>query len=416
MKHLIYLGVVLAFFWGKGRAQNLVSNPDFDQYLQCPPYLGQIHQAIDWDSPNFATSDYFHVCSDSANGNGVPANRLGWQMPVAGSGYAGIRLWIPPGQSTPNQREYLITTLVQPLQQDSLYHIRFFASLADFSTHTTDALGVGLTDTLIGEARFLPFEPVAQLAQGAYLTDRKQWTPIEATYRAKGREQHLIIGNFRSDSEMALIPSLPLSSEEVLAVYVFIDQVSVTLVPTQDDTTSSGEESDSLDCQGLGQFAVQTLDTTLCRGREWAFSGPPGAVRYRWTSGDSSRFRLLTGPAAYQLTSFLGCDTLLQKIEIDVKDCQCGLFPQTVFSPNGDGLNDQFDLQLALGVEQVQWMVMDRWGRKVFHANHPNSHWDGITAGKPAPVGAYFWWLSYRCLAGGEYLYQQHSGTITLLR
>jgi OOP family OmpA-OmpF porin len=235
-------GLFGGFFWPELEAQNLVPNPDFDQYDHCPPYLGQIHEATGWDSPNFATTDYFHACSDSLNGNGVPGNRLGWQQPVSGQGYAGIRLWIPPGIATPNQREYLVTRLNHPLETDSFYQISFHASLADFSTHTTDALGLGFSDSAFSNERFQPFSPALRLADGEYLTKRQSWEKISGLYRAKGGEQHLIVGNFLRDTEMMLLDFPPGTPEEVLAVYVFIDQISITPVSISSvDTTLQTE-------------------------------------------------------------------------------------------------------------------------------------------------------------------------------
>jgi gliding motility-associated-like protein len=391
-------------------AQNLVPNPDFDLFLNCPPYLGQIHEAAGWDSPNFATTDYFHSCSDSVNGNGVPANRLGWQLPLSGAGYAGIRLWIPPGIATPNQREYLVAQLLTPLQADSLYEIRFYVSLADFCTHTTDAIGLGLSATTWGTDRLQAFLPVVRQPVGKWLNDREAWTTIQGNYRAQGGEQHLIIGNFLADSALSLLNLQPNVPDPVLAAYVYIDAVSVVLIPA--DTTATEPIEDP--CEGTQQF-LET-DTLLCKGAGWEVTVPPGVDAYQWGDGSLESPRTLVEPGTYALSLQTGCDTLTQLLRIQVQDCDCGWSPQNVFSPNADGINDFFELVLAPGITSARWTVHDRWGREVFRHQGPNGRWDGRYRGLPAAPGVYYWQLTYTCQEGRSPSRNQAAGNVVLLR
>jgi len=411
-----WLFCVLAHVCGGIWAQNLVPNPDFDQYESCPPYLGQIHQAVGWDSPNFATTDYFHACSDSVNGNGVPANRLGWQQARRGQGYAGLRLWIPPGISTPNQREYLVTELSAPLQADSLYRLGFYASLADFSTHTTDALGFGLSDTAWGQATFQPFEPALRLSPGDYLTDRDGWTWITGSYRARGGERHLILGNFLPDSALNLVEVVP-QGEPVLAAYVYLDQISVEKIPLRSHSLDDSLPPDTIACPPGNGIRFETLDSLLCKAGSWRVAGPEGASRYLWENGTEERERDLQAAGRYQLTSYFPCDTLVQEIRVDTIDCGCGFLPQNVFSPNGDGINDRFDPQLASGVSELQLAIFDRWGRRVYATSRlAEARWDGQFQGRPAPAGTYFWSLSFRCQDGPEAEMRHARGDLWLVR
>ncbi len=54
--------------------QNLVPNSDFDQFEICPPYPGQVHLALPWDSPNNKTTDFYHRCADESSSASVPGN------------------------------------------------------------------------------------------------------------------------------------------------------------------------------------------------------------------------------------------------------------------------------------------------------------------------------------------------------
>ena len=396
------------------QAQNLIPNPSFDQYQQCPPYLGQIHQAIAWDSPNFATSDYFHACSDSANGNGVPANRFGTQQPVSGEGYAGIRLWIPPGISTPNQREYIVTQLITPLEADSFYQVSFYVSLADFSTHTTDALGLGFSDTLFGEERMQEFEPAVRREAGKYLTERDSWEKISGIYQAQGGEQHVIIGNFLKDEDLPLWEIGSKGAEEVLAVYVYIDQVSVEPISlSPPDSTETPDPS----CPNGTTFQVQAYDTVICANEILNYQSPEGALSYLWENESTDSVRKLTQAGVYQLTRFFPCDTVVTTITLEVEDCACEVFPQNVFSPNGDGINDWFTPGLGEDFYEARLTIVDRWGRRIYTGRNADGiRWNGQGGNGVAPEGVYYWTLTYTCsgIATGTIQYAQ--GSLVLVR
>src|SRR5271154_1023639 len=94
-------------------AQNLVPNPSFEQYFQCPgsfnPQGSDRNFAPGWVSPTQGTPDLFNRCSF---GNaGVPHNWAGVAHAHKGYGYSGIYAWI----NKSNYREYLQAKLTDSL-------------------------------------------------------------------------------------------------------------------------------------------------------------------------------------------------------------------------------------------------------------------------------------------------------------
>jgi|GEM_PF-5853900 len=89
-----------------------------------------------------------------------------------------------------------------------------------------------------------------------------------------------------------------------------------------------------------------------------------------------------------------------------------GLDPPTAFSPNGDGVNDRFEI---LGLERFpksNIVVLDRWGKVVYQANPYGNDWDGRTlAGVALPEGAYYYALDL-----GPGYTKPLNGSITLIR
>lgn len=83
-----------------------------------------------------------------------------------------------------------------------------------------------------------------------------------------------------------------------------------------------------------------------------------------------------------------------------------------VFSPNGDGINDRFEM-LACGVYEYELSIFDRYGLEVFRSNSLNINWDGRIDGKAANSGVYFYLIRIKDFRG-EYL--NYQGELTLLR
>ncbi len=65
-----------------------------------------------------------------------------------------------------------------------------------------------------------------------------------------------------------------------------------------------------------------------------------------------------------------------------------------VFTPNGDGANDQFLPFPYRFIDKIDMQVYNRWGGLIFQTNDPNINWDGTNLeGKDVAEGAYF----YQC-------------------
>lgn len=61
-----------------------------------------------------------------------------------------------------------------------------------------------------------------------------------------------------------------------------------------------------------------------------------------------------------------------------------------VFTPNGDGINDEWRVAYK-SIERYSCIVQNRWGRTVFRSDNPGKGWDGNIGGRPAAVGTYYY-------------------------
>ena len=65
------------------------------------------------------------------------------------------------------------------------------------------------------------------------------------------------------------------------------------------------------------------------------------------------------------------------------------------FSPNGDGINDIWDLSVLQGCPNARVYVYDRYGRKLWETNDTQLKWDGIVKGKPVPSDTYWFAIDF---------------------
>ncbi|MNE56350.1 hypothetical protein D3C80_1512510 [compost metagenome] len=62
-----------------------------------------------------------------------------------------------------------------------------------------------------------------------------------------------------------------------------------------------------------------------------------------------------------------------------------------VFTPNGDGMNDNWVIE---GIEDYPYMevyIYDRYGSKLYYTKGYNKPWDGVLNGKNLPAGTYYY-------------------------
>lgn len=86
------------------------------------------------------------------------------------------------------------------------------------------------------------------------------------------------------------------------------------------------------------------------------------------------------------------------------------LYIPNAFTPNGDGLNDEFKA-VGEGVDFYQLNIYDRWGNLLFNSNHIEQGWNGTVNGQPAQSGVY----SYEIVAEGHKIGSIHKlGSIML--
>ena len=83
-----------------------------------------------------------------------------------------------------------------------------------------------------------------------------------------------------------------------------------------------------------------------------------------------------------------GCDSVSLTLHLTV---YAEIIPDTYFSPNGDGVNDRWNIKHIEYFEVVSVEIYDRYGRSIVHYAGHFTPWDGTYQGQPMPSTDYWY-------------------------
>ena len=110
----------------------------------------------------------------------------------------------------------------------------------------------------------------------------------------------------------------------------------------------------------------------------------------------------------------VGCP-VLRELTVTVED-ECEIDKIEVvnaFTPNGDGINDVFDITNH-GVSQIGTVqIFNRWGEKVFEQEGNDILWDGTFRGIEVNPGVYVYTIKAICVSGDQKFIH---GNVTVIR
>lgn len=95
-------------------------------------------------------------------------------------------------------------------------------------------------------------------------------------------------------------------------------------------------------------------------------------------------------------------------VAIGASDLKC----PNAFSPNGDGVNDEWKVSYRSLLDFRCW-IFDRYGNQLYYFDDPAGGWDGNRGGKPVKSGVYYYVIQATGSDGKKY---KMSGDINILR
>ena len=157
---------------------------------------------------------------------------------------------------------------------------------------------------------------------------------------------------------------------------------------------------------------IASNDTSICLGSSATISAT-GATNFTWDNGLGVGQSFIVNPSAQTIYIVTGDDNgclSSDTVIISIDNQNCFNIP-TVFTPNGDGKNDLWNIGGIELYPDIIVKVFNRWGDLMFESEkgYPES-WDGTYNGTNSPSATYYYII---VLGDGE---EGVTGTINIVR
>jgi gliding motility-associated-like protein len=135
-------------------------------------------------------------------------------------------------------------------------------------------------------------------------------------------------------------------------------------------------------------------DTTLCTGQSITLNGGL-ASSYLWSNGSTASSIIVSSPGSFWLQLDNGRCSGADTLSVYFADCEMEIEMPNVFTPNFDGLNDNFIPTQYQGISKASIRIFNRWGEEVFFSEDLMTGWNGTCKDNTCSDGTYFWIVKY---------------------
>jgi len=192
-----------------------------------------------------------------------------------------------------------------------------------------------------------------------------------------------------------------------------------TVIGTDVNNCQSLPQTTTLNVIPASPLSISSSTNTICMDSSVTLVASNNLASYTWspTSATTSSVNVVS-PAAttvYSVTGIDGnnCPYLAATTTITVVSCVTYTITiPNVFSPNGDNINDNFEVK-ATGITNLSCDIYDRWGLKLYTFNGASGYWDGTAKGGKEVDGTYFYVILTTDIKGDNHKY---NGFIQLVR
>ncbi len=139
-------------------------------------------------------------------------------------------------------------------------------------------------------------------------------------------------------------------------------------------------------------------------------------AQYVWSTGATGSSISVEQPGTYSVTVTGQCIEATASIEVVEGVCDPIVYVPNTFTPNGDGRNEVFRVEVYGALRDFQLDIFDRWGERIHASDDPSVTWDGTYHGQPVQDGVYVWKVRYRAPTDNGPVARELIGHVTVLR
>ena len=300
------------------KAQNLVDNPDFEIYSECPDDFnhGNPMYPIPWLTI-VGSSDYLNECA-VIPALDIPTNFKGYQPAQSGTGYVGMYTVLPTG----GYREFVQSPLLSPLEANECYYVSAWINLSNVACGC-DQYGVLFTET--NNTNVIGLNPQVKWTGGP-ITDTIGWTHLEGYFTAVGTEQYITLGNFAPNNQTQFDPTCGSPNANS---YYYVDNILVEKIQVQTVDLYIGDDAVACD-----SFVIDPPDDNT--------------IAYFWSTGHVGPTLTVYTSGHYTATRYWDCMEGVGEIDVTIQHpVYVDLNPELVYLCEGDTYEISLDPDLG---------------------------------------------------------------------
>lgn len=156
-------------------------------------------------------------------------------------------------------------------------------------------------------------------------------------------------------------------------------------------------------------------DTSICNNCSLTLDAGPDFDSYLWSTGSRSRFSTIYNTGVYSVE--IGKDGCYSKDSIAIISIMPVIMFPNAFTPNGDGINDEFKAVISDNIINYSIWIQSRNGELVYSSNNVFEGWNGKHNGKLGYCETYVWTSQYSYYnENGKLKNESEGGLVTILR
>lgn len=112
---------------------------------------------------------------------------------------------------------------------------------------------------------------------------------------------------------------------------------------------------------------VSNPQVVLCSQSETFSTGftLPNYSKYRWSDGYLLLNRSKIVPGNYKIQFYNKCQSIDESLDVLYSEKKTELFIPNAVTPNGDQLNENWEINDPSNIKEIEWIIFNRWGEKI---------------------------------------------------
>ena len=169
-------------------------------------------------------------------------------------------------------------------------------------------------------------------------------------------------------------------------------------------------------CNFAKPIETQSFDSLICEKDTLILDASTPGGTYRWNNGSTQPSITVASAGTFTVEVSNGCVNQIFRYIIEEKECSCEIFIPNVFTPNGDGFNEVFEITGTSDIARFELTIYNRWGQLVYQTNKIDNYWKGDMNGVIPACNVYYWTINMMCVDGVSIIDNSYKGWVEIIK